>query len=109
MTALLMASKFDEIDNKLIFIPDLHNHVKLSLQLKKESNDAPLDTSMIPKWADLTECERHYLRFFDFNINFVLVQPFMFLEAFLSIGVLLPKKTNRTNIEMDRMIINFRR
>ena len=38
---------------------------------------------MIPHYNDIVECERLVMKFFDWNINFTVLSPLMFLEAFL--------------------------
>lgn len=74
-TCFLIASKLDEIDDRLVFISDVQKFYRSS---------ARLSTSM-PSWTDVVETERHLMYFLDWNISFP--QPIHFLEMFLAQGV----------------------
>ena len=76
-TFFLIASKFDEIDDRLVFIQDVQEYYK-SIHINRNSRDEDL----IPHYNDIVECERLVMKFFDWNINFTVLSPLMFLEAF---------------------------
>ena len=76
-TFFLIASKFDEIDDRLVFIKDVQEYYK-SIHINRNSRDEDL----IPHYNDIVECERLVMKFFDWNINFTVLSPLMFLEAF---------------------------
>ena len=81
MTALLIASKFDEVDDNITAICDLRDYVRkqVTQQQRKES-------SLIPSFTQIVECERKLLVFFNWNIKFVL--PLHILRAYLANGVI---------------------
>lgn len=74
-TCFLIASKLDEIDDKLVFISDAQKYLKTTKYLK-----------VMPSWTEVVETERHLMYFFDWNISFPL--PIHFLEMFLAQGIL---------------------
>ena len=86
-TFFLIASKFDEIDDRLVFIKDVQDYYR-SININRNSRDEDL----IPHWNDIVECERFVMNFFDWNINFTLLSPLMYLEAFLAFGTLILKQ-----------------
>jgi hypothetical protein len=71
----LIASKLDEIDDRLVFVSDVQKYFKTTKYLK-----------VMPSWSDVVETERHLMSFFDWNISFPL--PIHFLEMFLAQGIL---------------------
>jgi hypothetical protein len=73
-TCFLIASKLDEIDDKLVFINDVQKYYKTTKFAKE-----------MPSWTDVVETERHLMKFFDWNISFPL--PIHFMEMFLAQGV----------------------
>lgn len=80
-TFFLIASKFDEIDDRLVFIKDVQDYYR-SININRNSRSEDL----IPSWDDIVECERFVMGFFEWNINFSILSPLMFLEAFLAFG-----------------------
>ena len=74
-TCFLIASKLDEIDDKLVFISDVQKYYRTT----KFNQD-------MPSWTDVVETERHIMKFFDWNISFPL--PIHFLEMFLAQGII---------------------
>jgi hypothetical protein len=74
-TFFLIASKLDEIDDRLVFVSDVQEYFKTTKYLK-----------VMPSWSDVVETERHLMKFFDWNISFPL--PIHFLEMFLAQGIL---------------------
>ena len=77
----MIASKFDEIDDKLVFVSDVQGYLKTTQFAK-----------VMPMWKDVVETERHIMRFFDWSIWFSL--PIHFVETFLSQGVLFSDEVN---------------
>ena len=78
-TFFLIASKFEEIDDRLVFIKDVQDYYR-SININRNSREEDL----IPAWNDIVECERLVMGFFDWSINFTVLGPLMFLEAFLT-------------------------
>lgn len=74
-TCFLIASKLDEIDDRLVFVNDVQKYYKTTKYAQ-----------VMPTWGDVVETERHILKFFDWSISFPL--PVHFLEMFLAQGVL---------------------
>ena len=70
-TCFLIASKYDEIDDKLVFIDDIQRYY----QSTKYRNQ-------IPKYTDVVETERYLMHFYEWDIGFTL--PYHFLEMFLA-------------------------
>ena len=73
-TCFLIASKYDEIDDRLVFIDDIKSYLKTT----KYKNE-------IPTYTDIVETERMLLKFFEWDLGFVL--PLHFLEMFLAQGI----------------------
>ena len=80
VTCFLIASKYDEIDDRLVFINDVKTFFNSSQGV------ASLGKVPIPSWNDIVECERLLLYFFNWDIGFVI--PYHFIEMFLANGVL---------------------
>ena len=80
-TCFLIASKYDEIDDKLVFISDVQGYYKTTQYAK-----------VMPMWSEVVETERHIMKFFDWNIGFPL--PVHFVEMFLAQGVLYENEVN---------------
>jgi hypothetical protein len=74
-TCFLIASKLDEIDDKLVFVSDVQSYYKTTKYAK-----------VMPMWSDVVETERHIMGFFDWAIGFPL--PIHFVEMFLAQGIL---------------------
>jgi hypothetical protein len=74
-TCFLIASKLDEIDDRLVFISDVQKYYRSTKY-----------ASVMPTWTDVVETERHLMYFLDWNISFPL--PIHFLEMFLAQGVI---------------------
>jgi len=74
-TCFLIASKLDEIDDKLVFVSDVQGYYR-STQYSK----------VMPMWTDVVETERHIMGFLDWNISFPLT--IHFVEMYLAQGVL---------------------
>ena len=73
-TCFLIASKYDEIDDRLVFIDDISAYLRTTKY-----------KTCIPTYTDIVETERHILKFFGWDIGFTL--PLHFLEMFLAQGV----------------------
>lgn len=73
-TCFLIASKYDEIDDQLVFINDVQKHF------------AKTGAAHSPTWTDVVECERTLMNFFGWDLGFVL--PVHYVEVFLANGVL---------------------
>jgi len=74
VTCFLIASKYDEIDDQLVFINDVQKY------FNKNGLSNP------PSWSDVVETERMLMNFFGWDLGFVL--PIHFVEMFLANGVL---------------------
>ena len=81
VTVLLVASKFDEIDDNIVAIQDLREYVQ-----KQVSQQMRRDLSLLPSFNQIVECERKLLYFFNWDLKFVL--PLHMVRAFLANGVL---------------------
>lgn len=74
VTCFLIASKYDEIDDQLVFINDVQKyHYKLGLPNS-------------PTWPEVVETERMLMGFYGWDLGFVL--PIHFVEMFIANGVL---------------------
>mmetsp|Transcript_3 Transcript_3/g.4 ORF Transcript_3/g.4 Transcript_3/m.4 type:complete len:510 (-) Transcript_3:465-1994(-) len=89
ITCFLIASKYDEIDDHLVFINDVQKYYVRVLR------EAPL----LPTWADVVETERMLMNFFGWDLGFVL--PIHYVEMFLANGVLFESEHN-PNIKKTR-------
>jgi len=58
-TCFLIASKYDEIDDKLVFIEDVQKYY-MTTKFKTQ----------IPKYADIVETERRLMQFYDWDLGF---------------------------------------
>lgn len=59
-TCFLLASKFDEIDDKLVFISDVQKYYK-SIDLDARLSTGPVKQNLIPTYNDIVECERQIM------------------------------------------------
>ena len=75
-TCFLIASKYDEIDDQLVFINDVKKYYQTKPQLQ----------SLIPTYNEIVETERHLMNFFGWDLGFVM--PIHFVEMFLANGIL---------------------
>ena len=81
-TCFLIASKYDEIDDQLVFIRDVQRYYSRAGQPKHVN----------PSWTDIVETERVLMNFFGWDLGFVL--PYHFVEMFLANGVLFETEYN---------------
>lgn len=81
VTCLLIASKYDEIDDNITAISDLRDYV-----YRQVCHQGRRDTSLVPSFNSIVDCERKMLHYFAWDLKFVL--PLHFLRAFLANGVL---------------------
>ena len=51
-TCFLIASKYDEVDDRLVFISDVQNYFASPVSLATNGK------VIIPQWKDIIECER---------------------------------------------------
>ena len=81
VTALLISSKYDEIDDNITAIRDLREYVhkQVSQQLRR-------DLTLVPSFTQIVECERKLLLFFKWDLKFVL--PLHMVRAFMANGVI---------------------
>ena len=94
-TGFILASKFDEIDDQLVFIKDIQSYFKsidLDSRIYKDEGDnfnkRQRRISAIPSYNEIVDCERHILQFFDWNLSFALCSALPFLEVYLAHGTL---------------------
>jgi hypothetical protein len=85
VTCFLIASKYDEIDDQLVFINDVQKyHYKQGL-------------SNSPTWTEVVETERMLMNFFGWDLGFVL--PIHFVEMFIANGVLFE---NEQDVDLNK-------
>lgn len=99
-TIFLLASKFDEIDDRLVFIQDVQKYYK-SIDLDSRHSSGNIKMNLIPTYNDIVECERQLMMFFDWNISYTLTSPLMFLECFQNHGILVNKETSSKIVQSD--------
>jgi hypothetical protein len=75
-TCFLIASKYDEIDDHLVFINDVQRYYSKMSQFQDQS----------PTYTDIVETERMLMTFYDWDLGFVM--PIHYVEIFLANGVL---------------------
>lgn len=85
VTCFLIASKYDEIDDQLVFINDV----------QKYFNRAGL--ANCPTWTEIVETERMLMNFLGWDLGFVL--PVHFLEIFLANGILFESEEITSNFK----------
>ena len=81
VTCLLISSKYDEMDDNITAIRDLREYV-----YKQVAQQQRRDNSLVPSFNAIVECERKLMKFFEWNLKFVL--PLHILRAYLANGVL---------------------
>ena len=85
VTCFLIASKYDEIDDQLVFINDVQKyHYKQGL-------------ANSPTWTEVVETERMLMNFFGWDLGYVL--PIHFVEMFIANGVLFE---NEQSVDLNR-------
>jgi len=68
----MLASKYDEVDDNITTIRDLRVYVQSQLhQLGKR------DSSLVPTFDQIVECERRMLADFEWNVKFMLPLHFI--------------------------------
>lgn len=77
VTCFLIASKYDEIDDQLVFINDIQKHLERTLGMAR---------SDVPSYEKIVECERELLKFFKWDLGFLMA--IHFVEMYLANGVL---------------------
>lgn len=82
-TCFLIASKYDEIDDQLVFINDVQKYYK-ALGFNKNNTN--------PTYHDIVETERMLMHFFDWDLGFVM--PIHYVEMFLANGVLFQSESH---------------
>ena len=101
VTTLLVASKYDEVDDNITSIKDLRSYVSFQLeQLGKR------DLSLIPTFDQIVACEGRILSAFDWNFKFML--PLHFIRLHLANGILFSNElkvyeTRYSNKEMSQI------
>lgn len=85
-TCFLVASKYDEIDDRLVFINDVQSYYKKQTGTLKSMGGSP-------SYDEIVECERRLLKFFEWDLGFVM--PIHFIEMFLANGVLFESEYNK--------------
>ena len=78
-TCFLIASKYDEIDDQLVFINDVQRYYS-------RMGGEYVTQNMNPSYTDIVETERKLMNFFGWDLGFVL--PIHFVEMFLANGAL---------------------
>ena len=81
VTSLMLASKYDEVDDNITAIRDLRIYVQNQLlQMGKK------DASLVPTFEMIIDCEGRLLHYFDWNLKFML--PLHFIRLQLANGIL---------------------
>ena len=73
-TCFLIASKYDEIDDQLVFIADTQKYYQRT------------GHPHVPNYTEIVETERQLMKFFGWDLGYIL--PIHFVEMFLANGVL---------------------
>ena len=81
MVCVLVASKLNECDDNLTAIDHLLQYIQRQLASK-----LVLDNTLVPTFDTVVECERQFLKHFDWNFNFLL--PIDFVRMHLGQGIL---------------------
>lgn len=81
-TCFLIASKYDEIDDHLVFINDVQRYYERLPQFQGQS----------PTYNEIVETERGLMGFFGWDLGFVM--PIHFIEIYLANGVLFESEHN---------------
>ena len=88
-TCFLIASKYDEIDDHLVFINDVQRYYARLPQFQGQS----------PTYTEIVETERGLMGFYGWDLGFVM--PIHFVEMFLANGVLFESETDK-NVEKSK-------
>ena len=86
-TCFLIASKYDEIDDHLVFINDVQRYYARLPQFQGQS----------PSYNDVVETERMLMKFYEWDLGFVM--PIHFVEIFLANGVLFEGEYNKNIVK----------
>lgn len=78
LTCVLLAAKYDELDENIPLIRDLQRHYGRLLTGAGASDHTPT-------FEEVIECERNLMRFFNWNLMFVT--PTHFVKTLLANGV----------------------
>ena len=88
-TCFLIASKYDEIDDHLVFINDVQRYYARLPQFSGQS----------PTYNEIVETERGLMGFFQWDLGFVM--PIHFVEIYLANGVLFESESGH-NIDVSK-------
>ena len=107
-TCFILASKFDEIDDQLVFIKDIQSYyrsIDLDSRIYKDDNEnlnkRQRRISAIPSYNEIVDCERHILQFFDWNLSFALCSSLPFLEVYIAHGTLVSVTSTEKQLMAD--------
>ena len=102
VTSLLVASKYDEVDDNITAIRDLRAYVQSQLnQLGKK------DPTLVPSYNDVIECERNILHYFDWNFKFML--PLHFIRLLLANGIVFTSEMRHYEAKLkEKELVHFR-
>eukprot|EP00350_Pseudokeronopsis_sp_OXSARD2_P005090 CAMPEP_0170542442 /NCGR_PEP_ID=MMETSP0211-20121228/1861_1 /TAXON_ID=311385 /ORGANISM="Pseudokeronopsis sp., Strain OXSARD2" /LENGTH=144 /DNA_ID=CAMNT_0010845501 /DNA_START=401 /DNA_END=835 /DNA_ORIENTATION=+ len=98
-TCFLIASKFDELDKNIPFATNLQ---QFFYQMTKK------DGFPQPSYNDIIECERNLMKFYEWDLNFVL--PIHIINALLANGVVFEKELGHSPLNYEEQIdqnLNF--
>ena len=90
VTVLLIASKYDEIDDNIAIIRDLRAYIRKQLVLLPVR-----EAFTAPTFDEIVSCERAILKFFSWNLKFVL--PLHVLRILLANGVFFSNELSSTS------------
>ena len=88
-TCFLIASKYDEIDDQLVFINDVQKYFSRT--------GSPNN----PTWTEIVETERMLMKFYNWDLGFVL--PIHYVEMFIANGVLFESEDIQSSDKTKRM------
>ena len=87
VTSILVASKYDEIDDNITTIHDLIGYQREWLSLNGHRREMSM---LVPDFDQIVACEKRLLNFFEWDLKFLL--PIHFLRLYLANGVLFSKE-----------------
>ena len=87
MTSILLASKYDEIDDNITTIHDLIGYQREWLSVNGHRRELSI---LVPDFDQIVACEKRLLNFFEWDLKFLL--PIHFLRLYLANGVLFSKE-----------------
>lgn len=79
-TCMMLASKFDEIDDNITLIKDIQDFTR-----KNPNFFGSISSSREMLYTEIVSCEKRLLRFFEWDLHYVM--PIHFIKSFLVNGI----------------------